>query len=493
MKQKFFYVLAIILIFSTTAFSFSSSHANEPGLNEERMDDFINHQMLRHGIPGVAVAITQGDEIVYLKGFGYAAPNKAMTPDTPMFIGSLSKSFTSLAIMQLQEQGKLNVDDPVVKYLPSFRIADPEASQQITVRNLLNLASGLSDFSYLPEHDADVSTLDSLAYLRDAELSAPIGKSFQYFNPNYAILGAIVESVSGMPYGEYVENTIYQPLDMNNSYTDHAEATSAGLPQGYGNFFGFSIQRRQTFRVYDLPAGYLMMSVNDLSRYLRAQLHEGIFNGKRILSAAGVSDMHTPQPGLDVPYGMGWFAYEKFGLQFIEHGGTNENFHTAGILLPEKEMTIAILSNKNSIFHALFGNQQLNDGVVAIAAGLPLPQGGFPIRLIGYLMLTGFIINLAMVIRSLTRLNRWYRKFSIKNTAAKIWDIGSHFIIPVLLILLLPVGMSAYLQRGFSWEAAWSQAPDGIFWLFAGILFDLIQGSAKIRLLLKERKKLYSD
>jgi hypothetical protein len=199
--------------------------------------------------------------------------------------------------------------------------------------------------------------------------------------------------------------------------------------------------------------------------------------------------MHTPQPGLDVPYGMGWFAYDKFGLQFVEHGGTNENFHTAGILLPEKDMTIAILSNKNSIFHALYGNQQLNDGVVSIAAGLLFPQGGFSIRLIGYVMLVGFILNLVMNIRSLSRLNRWHRNFAFKKTTAKIWDVSSHFVIPILLILLLPIGISAFLKRGFSWEAGWSQAPDGIFWLFAGILFDLLEGSAKIRLLLKEQKK----
>jgi CubicO group peptidase (beta-lactamase class C family) len=487
LRQNIFYVFAVVLVLSATAFSNLSIQANDPSLDAERMNDFIEDQMRRHGLPGVAVAITQGDEVVYLRGFGNAAPNQAMTPDTPMFIGSLSKSFTALAIMQLQEQGKLNVDDPVVKYLPSFRIADPEASHQITVRNLLNHTSGLSDFSYLPEHEAGVSIMDSLTYLRSAELSAPIGETFQYFNSNYAILGAIVESVSGMPYGEYVEKNIYEPLDMGNSYTNHVKATTAGLPQGYGNFFGFSIQRRQPFRVFDLPAGYLMMSVNNLSHYLRAQLHEGIFNGQRILSAAGVREMHTPQPGLDVPYGMGWFAYEKFGLQYIEHGGTNENFHTAGILLPEKDMTIAILTNKNSIFHALFGNQQLNDGVVSIAAGLPLPRDGFPIRLIGYIMLGGFILNLANNICSLTRLNCWHQKFEFKKTAAKIWDVSSNFVIPVLLIVLLPVGISAYLQRGFSWEAGWSQAPDGIFWLFAGILFDLIQGSAKIRLLLKER------
>jgi CubicO group peptidase (beta-lactamase class C family) len=482
-------VFAVVLVLFVTAFSHLSIQSNEPGLDAESMDVFIQDQMRRHGLPGVAVAITQGDEVVYLRGFGNASPNQAMTPDTPMFIGSLSKSFTALAIMQLQEQGKLNVDDPVVKYLPSFRIADPEVSQQITLRNLLNHASGLSDFSYLPEHSAEVSIQDSLDYLHDAELSAPLGKIFQYFNPGYAILGAIVETVSGMPYGEYVEKNIFQPLGMDNSYTDHAEAKAAGLPQGYGNFFGFSIQRRQPFRVYDLPAGYLMMSVSDLSRYLRAQLHERAFNGQRLLSAASVTEMHTPQPGLDVPYGMGWFAYDKFGLQFVEHGGTNENFHTAGILLPEKDMTIAILSNKNSIFHALYGNQQLNDGVVSIAAGLLFPQGGFSIRLIGYVMLVGFILNLVMNIRSLSRLNRWHRNFAIKKTTAKIWDVSSHFAIPVLLILLLPIGISAFLQRGFSWEAGWSQAPDGIFWLFAGILLDLIQGIAKIRLLVIEKKQ----
>jgi cytochrome b561 len=104
-------------------------------------------------------------------------------------------------------------------------------------------------------------------------------------------------------------------------------------------------------------------------------------------------------------------------------------------------------------------------------------------------MLVGFILNLVMNIRSLSRLNRWHRNFAIKKTTAKIWDVSSHFAIPVLLILLLPIGISAFLQRGFSWEAGWSQAPDGIFWLFAGILLDLIQGIAKIRLLVIEKKQ----
>lgn len=488
MQRSIFCVLAALLLLTITSNSFSASQTDLEDFDLDIMDQFIEGQMRRHNIPGVAVAITKGDDLVYSKGFGSASRNVPMSADTPMFIGSLSKSFTALAIMQLHEEGMLDIDKPVIMYLPCFKLADPQATQEITIRNLLHHTSGLSDFSYLSQHTDDVGIQESIGYLSGASLTAPVGSTFQYFNSNYTILGAVVEKVSGLPYGEYIETHVFQPLGMKNSFTNLAAAAQAGLPSGYGNFFGFSVPRRQPFRVYDQPAGYLMMSANDLSQYLRSQLHDGLFNGKRILSADGVKAMHTPQPGLDAPYGMGWFVYEKLGLQIIEHGGTNENFHTAGILLPEKDMTIAILTNKNSLFHALFGNQQLNDGVVSIAAGLAIPQSGIPIRMIGNMMLAIFLLNMLLTFRSILRINQWRKVFDKKGRFSKIWDVGSHFIIPSLLILLVPVLVSSFLQRGFSWQAGWWQAPDGIFWLFAGILLDLIQGSIKSLILIKNRR-----
>ena len=478
MKRVIWFLSICLLVFTFSQTVLAAPGPRAPFAAEE-LDAFIQGQMQRHNLPGVAVAVTKGEAIVYMKGFGMAARGQAMTPDTPLYIGSLSKSFTALAIMQLHEQGKLDIDMPVKTYLPEFVIADEAAMEKITIRNLLNHASGLSDFSYIPQHGNDVSIMDGIKELGEAELSAPIGTVFQYFNTNYAILGAVIEKVSGMPYADSIEEYIYAPLEMENSYTDQEEAAQAGLPSGYTSVFGFSLARQQPFRQYDLPGGYLMMSVSDLSKYLRMQLNNGTFDGVSLLGAEWTEEMHTPQADLDVPYGMGWFIYDDFGTQLIEHGGTNENFHTSGMIFPEKDMTIAILVNKNSILHALFSHSNLNYGIKGIAAGLPMPKNVIPLRLIGYLMLAGFLVNIAMTIRSLFRMDAWRQSFKKKKTIGKVWDIGSHFIIPAALIVLLPKWIEWFLNRGFTWQAGWSQAPDGMLWLWTGIVLDLVAGVTK--------------
>ncbi len=489
MRRTFLFLLVILFSLHFTQSMQAGSIRNAP-IDSAAMDAFIEAQMRRHNLPGVAVAVTEGDEIVYMKGFGQAAKGQAMTADTPMYIGSLSKSFTALAVMQLHEQGKLDIDMPVKSYLPEFEIADAEAMETITVRNLLNHASGLSDFSYIPQHGNDTRIMDGIKEMGDAELTAPIGTTFQYFNSNYAVLGAVIEKVGGMAYEKFIEENIYYPLNMANSYTDPAIAKKAGLAQGYGSFFGFSIPREQTFRQYDLPGGYLMMSVRDLSKYLRMQVNNGTFNGVTVLAPEWVEEMHTPQAGLDVPYGMGWFSYDDFGTRLIQHGGTNENFHTSGMIFPEKEMTIAILVNKNSILHAMFSHSNLNDGVKGIAIGLPMPKEVIPLRLVGYVMLAGFLINIVTSVRVWFKMDAWMQSFKKKKTIGKVWDIGSHFIIPAALVVLLPMGIELFLNRGFTWQAGWSQAPDGILWLWTGIVLDLVTGVLKIMTSLRHAKDL---
>ena len=143
------------------------------------VDDYITARMETAHIPGLSVAIVQGDQIVYLKGYGQADPSgRPVTPQTPFIIGSISKTFTALAVMQLVESGKVDLDAPVQRYLPWFRVADPEASAQITVRNLLNHTSGLpqkADTFLWTDQDAGVLER-SVRYLKTVALARPIGQ-----------------------------------------------------------------------------------------------------------------------------------------------------------------------------------------------------------------------------------------------------------------------------------------------------------------------------
>ena len=193
-------------------------------------------------IPGLALGVVRGGEVVYLKGYGIAGPDgRAVTPQTPFILGSTSKSFTALAVMQLVEAGKIDLDAPVTSYLPWFRTADITASNQITVRNLLNQDSGLGVYAGrqgLADNDQSSTALEQgVRQLAGLQLSQPVGKAFEYSNVNYTILGLIVQAVSGKPYEEYVQSEIFAPLDMTHSAAAITDPTAKDIASGYRYWF----------------------------------------------------------------------------------------------------------------------------------------------------------------------------------------------------------------------------------------------------------------
>ena len=181
----------------------------------EEIDAHIERRMERLNVPGAALAIVEDDEIAHLRDFGRARPGgEAPTPQTPFIIGSLTKSFTALAVMQLVEDGKVELDAPVQRYLPWFRVADPRASAQITVRHLLNQTSSLPQLSGLRPWPISM-TVPTPANDRRGhyplELTRPVGSAWEYCNMNYNLLGLIVEAASGESYEAYVQNHIFAP------------------------------------------------------------------------------------------------------------------------------------------------------------------------------------------------------------------------------------------------------------------------------------------
>jgi CubicO group peptidase (beta-lactamase class C family) len=240
----------IMTILFFLASSVLPGHINQAAsgynLSIEKLDTFVEEQMRRNRIPGMALAITYEDQILYLQGYGDAAPNQPVTPQTPFYIGSVSKSFTALAAMQLSEAGRLDLDAPVQDYLPWFRVADEMASSAITVRHLLNQTSGLAVGAQNAGISPDALMETAARNLKDVRPVQPPGTSFHYYNPNYTVLGLLVETVSGQTYADYLFQHIFTPLDMQNSFTSVDRAKHAGLAQGYGQAFGFPIPRQPT-------------------------------------------------------------------------------------------------------------------------------------------------------------------------------------------------------------------------------------------------------
>jgi CubicO group peptidase (beta-lactamase class C family) len=408
-------VMTCLIYLASSTVLASPAIATDPDF--AAIDAFVEVQMRDQRLPGLALGIVKGDQIVHLKGFGIADPSgRAVTPQTPFIIGSLSKSFTALAVMQLVEEGKIELDTPVQHYLPWFRVADEVASAQITVRHLLCQTSGLSTKtgrSFQGSGDTSDDALEgSVRKLSAAELTGPVGAAHQYSTVNYAVLGLIVQAVSGQSYESYIQEHIFDLLEMQNSFTSQAEAQSQGFAAGYHYAFDMPIAVDLPYNRGLLPAGYLISSAEDMTHYLIAQLNDGRYKDTALVSSAGMLEMHhpaVPTGVTDTFYGMGWFVGPINGISAIHHQGETFNFHANMILLPDSQMGIVVLINGENSMDLLFGAARIADiskGVASLLAGQqpPSPPTNTSIWVV-YGMLIGLIIlQVGGVIRSVRRL-----------------------------------------------------------------------------------------
>src|SRR5216684_1056487 len=232
-----------------------------------------------------------------LPGLGKAAPSRPVTPQTPFILGSLSKSFTAMAIMQLVETGKVELDAPVQHYISWFRVANPAACSQITIRHLLTHTSGISKYvgRELLAGKGNQTMEQQVRHLATVALTKPVGTTFKYSNTNYLILGLVIQMVSGQPYEFYIQQHIFAPLQMQHSFTSEKEAQQDGMATGYRWWFGFPIPAHVSYLADALPAAFLISSAEDMAGYLIAYLNEGRYGEASVLSAAGIAELHRPQ------------------------------------------------------------------------------------------------------------------------------------------------------------------------------------------------------
>lgn len=322
------------------------------------IDAYVANQMNSLGIPGMALGIIQGDQIIHLRGYGVAdETGRPVTVQTPFRIGSITKSFTALAVMQLAEAGKIELDAPVRRYLPWFRAADEAASAKITVRHLLNQTSGLSTLAGNAYWDKQDGLEAAVRNLRTVKLSQPVGEGFQYSNINYTIAGLVVEAASGQPYADYIAQHIFAPLAMRHSYTTPAPALADGLAMGHLYSMGRMVADIGVEPPAYQPAGFVSTSVEDMSRFAVAQLNGGRYGSATVLSAKGIAQLHHPaipvgaiHAGLkDTHYGMGWVIGPINGTPAIWHNGDTGRFHAMLIMAPERGTGIVLLANASGL------------------------------------------------------------------------------------------------------------------------------------------------
>jgi putative ATP-binding cassette transporter len=320
------------------------------------LDDFIRQKMADEDIPGLAVVVVQGDEIIYLKGFGVTSLShpQPVTPQTIFDLASISKSFTALGVLRLRDQGLIDLDAPVQQYLPDFQLQDPEAAE-ITVRQLLNQTSGLPGNFSAPlifQHGED-ELKEIVAAACRLRFNRSPGESFEYADINYCLLGALIERVSGMSFEDYMAKNVFQPLGMDNTTLYPEEAAALDRAHGHQPMYGRVITRDMEIYRSALPAGWVMSSAEDMGTWLIAHLNAGRTADGQVIPEADIVECHTAasefiENGQLTGYGMGWLVSCGDGVSLIWHGGDTPTFTTDMILLPEYDMGVAVLVNSQA-------------------------------------------------------------------------------------------------------------------------------------------------
>ena len=385
------------------------------------IDRYVRNEMDAQRIPGLALGIVEGSRILHLKGFGKADESgRKVTPQTLFFNGSTTKSFTALAIMQLHEAGKVDLDAPVQRYLPWWRVADADASARVTVRHLLYQVSGLSKATgnkYATSGDSRDSALeDQVRGLRSAKLTEPVGTTWQYSNANYNTLGMIVQTVSGQRYETYVRQHILAPLEMSNSVMSETAAKSHGLVTGYRYWFGFPFSADLPFNRGNLPAGGLISSVEDMAHYLSAQVNGGRYGTKAIVSPAGMADLQragVPTGHEGTSYAMGWDVDETNGIPTLTHDGSQFNAHANLVLIPGAKRGIVLMENAENSPDEFFGSRRMSgiaDGVTSMLMGKQAePTSTSATLWIVFGVVFGIIaLQIAGITRSVRKFRRWH-------------------------------------------------------------------------------------
>ncbi|HMV46565.1 MAG TPA: serine hydrolase [Blastocatellia bacterium] len=323
-------------------------------------DDVVNDAMKKLDVPGMAIAIVKGKQVIYAKGFGYRDVEKQLpvTADTLFAIGSSTKAFTTFVLGTLVDEGKVEWDKPLRNYIPWFKLYDPAMTEHLSVRDTVTHRSGL------PRHDlvwynnfesTREAFVRKLAYL---EPSADLRQKWQYNNLMYLTAGYLTEVLTGQTWEDAVRTRVFNPLGFKRSNFSVADSQKdSDFAQPYARRDG-KVEKIPFRPITNIgPAGSINSSVNEMARWVTAHLNGGKYGDKKIAEASTVADMHAahmvtgatnPEPEITGgEYGMGWFADNYRGRRRVQHGGNIDGFSANVVLFPKDDLGMVVLTNLN--------------------------------------------------------------------------------------------------------------------------------------------------
>jgi CubicO group peptidase (beta-lactamase class C family) len=318
--------------------------------------------------PGCVVMVAKNDKIIYRKEFGMANTELKIPMQADMLfrIGSMTKQFTAIAVLQLVEEGKISLQDSIQKYIRDF----PSKDHTITIENLLTQTSGIKDYlseiSNPSKQKETYTPRDGVDYIKDAPLNFKPGSDYRYSNSNYYLLGYIIEMVTGETYEKYLQKNVLNKADLKNTFYIGEENNISNMAQGYSKFDG-KIEKA-TLQPVDIlySAGGLISNVDDIYKW-----HEALYNHK-LVTKETLERATTPYKFPDSnfsQYAYGWFIKSLDGSKTIEHSGSTDGFQSDEIYLPDENVFVVALYN---CYETNMNWQLLTNDIARIALGKPL-------------------------------------------------------------------------------------------------------------------------
>jgi CubicO group peptidase (beta-lactamase class C family) len=344
----------------------------------EQIHDLVTEHMRAWAVPGVSIGLLDRGQ-VQTATFGIAsvATDQPVTPETLFQIGSISKVFTTTLLMTFVDAGDLALDDPVVKYLPELPLADREAREAITFRHLVTHLGGFYGDRFDDHSPGDDALAKAVAAFCDLPQQTRPGELWTYCNAGFDLAGRVMEVVGGKRFEDLMRERVFAPLGMDATTYFAAEAIRNPVAVGHEGDPGevtisdpWSIPRRSN------PAGGISTTPAELLRFVRMHLNDGELDGVRIISAESAREMRAKQTDA-APFeswGLGWGRVEFSSEAAVRHGGATNGFTAGLIVLPERNVALAILTN-----HDMGGNAHASITREAVKRWFGLDWPGAPV------------------------------------------------------------------------------------------------------------------
>ena len=424
-------LLVVVSLWTLTGCSYAPPRpaAPTPGdyrYAEEYLEWYIPRLMKKHQVPGVSIALVDGQKIVWARGFGYADREKGIpaSAETIYQTGSISKVFTATAVMQHVAHGRIDLDSPIQKYIPGFSMRSRwDASPALTPRALLSHHAGLPTY-HLKGFFSDQPLADLVAELKPEHLAYPSGQVFNYSNLGPNIMGLAMETISGVPFAEHMQRSLLAPLGMHDSSFAPGPEFATRMARGYVNG-----KVSDPVHVRDVPAGALVSNVLDLARFMRFAVGDGDLDGQAILAPEYLSQMFQPQyPDRPLDFGqrfgLGWILSGidlHQGTTIAWHNGSTKAFVSQMVILPDQKLGVVLLANSNTAGPLVYevAEQTLKLALEA-RAGIQAPRPA------------AVVAPITSVAVAPAILQKYVGDYSLMGTLAHISRSGDHLQLQVL-------------------------------------------------------------